>query len=288
MPEIKKSSGALRFLLPALAVAFVLVLVASTAVLVLGRDSPTGTTQVRQINELVALSQKIPAQAGVALSGNENGFDELERGREVYSQLAEKLGPEVQGLPASIEVLKQSQAILLVREPALTVTRAANEVRELLPQLLQAMGNVVSAMGPGGVEAMSRQLERFEVTGLRVQQDLQALALGVGDPTAIIRRAGDGIDFMGQVIAGLAGEDSGLGLPPVNGSDGQARLKGASDLYGRLSTSVRSALSSADRVKAAREANAALITNANEVYERLVGRVGATSEEGLSSYRVLM
>jgi twitching motility protein PilJ len=124
MAEMKKTSGALRFLLPALAVALVCIAVACVVVLLVGRDAPTGATQVRQINELVALSQRIPAQAAIALSGNETGFDELERAREVYSQLAEKLGPQVQGLSASVEVLKQSQAILLVREPTLTITRA--------------------------------------------------------------------------------------------------------------------------------------------------------------------
>jgi twitching motility protein PilJ len=285
MAEMKKMAGAWQ--LPALMVAaLVCFLGAAVVVLSLGRAAPTGATQVRQINELVALSQKIPAQAAIALSGNEAAFDELEKARERYSQLAESLGPQVQGLSASVELLKQSQTILLVREPTLTVTRAAAEVRELLPQLLQAMGNVVSTMGPG-VEAMDRTLDRFQMAGLKAQQDLQALALGVDDPIEVVRRAGDGIDFMGQVIADLSGEPSTLGLPRVSGAESETRLKTASGLYGQLRTSVRSALGSADRVQSARQANTALLANANEVYERLENRIGATNEsEGLSNYRV--
>jgi twitching motility protein PilJ len=288
MAEMKKMVG-VRFLPALMVAALVCIGAAGAVVLFLGRATPTGATQVRQINELVALSQKIPAQAAIALSGNEAAFEELEKARGRYSQLAESLGPQVQGLSASVELLKESQAILLVREPTLTVTRSAAEVRELLPQLLQAIGNVVSTMGPAGVDSMARPLERFEVTGLRVQQDLQALALGVDDPTEIIRRAGNGIDFMGQVIGGLSGEDSGLGLPRVSGAEGEARLKSASSLYGQMSTSVRSALGSADRVQAARQANATLLTNANEVYDRLESRIGATNEsQGLSGYRTLL
>ena len=290
MAEIKKMVG-VRFL-PALMVAsLVCIGLASIVVLFVGRDTPAGNTQVRQINELVGLSQRIPAQASSALAGNEAAFEELERARERYSQLAETLGDQAQGLSASVELLKQSQAILLAREAALAANRAAAEARDVVPQLLQSMGNVVSALGAGGVEAMSRPLERFEATGLRLQQDLQALASGVDDVAAIVRRTSDGIDYMGQVIGGLSGEDSGLGLPRVNGAgaDAEARVKAASDQYGRLSASVRTALANAERLQAARAASATLLTNANEVYERLEGRVGASNESlGLAGYRTVL
>ena len=248
MAEMKKMVG-VRFLPALMVVALVCIGVATAVVLFFGGETSTSAQQVRQINALLALSYKIPAEATNALSGNEAAFDALERDRLRYSTLAESLGQQVQGLSASQELLKQTQTILLVREPTLTLTRSASEVRELLPQLLSAMSNVLGAVGPGGVESMTRALERFEASGFRVQQDLQALASGVDDPTAIIRRAGDSVDFMGQVIGGLAGEDSGLGLQRVSGAEAEAKLKTASELYGRLSTSVRSALSSADRVQ---------------------------------------
>ena len=55
---------------------------------------------------------------------------------------------------------------------------------------------------------MTRHLERFELTGLRLQQDMQALAGGVGDATETARRLADDNDYMGQVVGGLSGEDS--------------------------------------------------------------------------------
>src|SRR5688500_7750996 len=97
MAEMKKMAG-VRFLPALMVAALVCIGGASAVVLLLGGETSSSAQQVRQINTLVVLSQKIPAQAGLALSGNEKAFDELERAREDYSQMAEKLGPQVQGL----------------------------------------------------------------------------------------------------------------------------------------------------------------------------------------------
>ena len=103
--------------------------------------------------------------------------------------------------------------------------KAATEVRALVPQLLQSLGNVASALGSPGIEGMTRHLERFELTGMRLQQDVEALAGGVGDATVIARRLADGNDYMGQVVGGLRGEDSGLGLPKVTAPKRDGRFK---------------------------------------------------------------
>jgi hypothetical protein len=44
------------------------------------------------------------------------------------------------------------------------VQKSAVEVRALVPQLLQSLGNVASALGSPGIEGMTRHLERFELT----------------------------------------------------------------------------------------------------------------------------
>ena len=67
---------------------------------------------------------------------------------------------------------------------------------------------------------MTRHLERFEMTGLRLQQDIEALAGGVGDAARSRDASRTAIDYMGQVIGGLGGEDSGLGLPKSTGARG--------------------------------------------------------------------
>jgi twitching motility protein PilJ len=154
------------------------------------------------------------------------------------------------------------------------VHKAAADVRALVPQLFQSLGNVASALGSPGVEGMTRHLERFELTGLRLQQDMEALAGGVGDTTVIARRLADSNDYMGQVVGGLSGEDAGLGLPKLTSADAQNRFKSTSALYAQLSEKVRTAISSADRIKLARDAGAALAASGDAIYARFDNRVG--------------
>src|SRR5690606_34874471 len=157
--------------------------------------------------------QKLPLQANAALSGTPGAFNALSQSRARYSTLAASLGPDVQGFDGSTEMLKQSQAILNAQEAIEAVQKSAIEVRALVPQLLQSLGNVASALGSPGVEGMTRHLERFELAGLRLQQDTEALASGAGDNATIARRLADGNDYMGKVIGGLSGEDPRRGLP---------------------------------------------------------------------------
>ena len=276
--------------LPALIVVAIVAVAAAIALFLLGnRDASGSADQLRQVNELVALSQKMPSQATGALSGNAAAFDALATARQSYSRAAETLGPEAQNLGASSELLKHTQAILGSREAALAVQKASTDIGAVLPQLLQSLGNVVSGLGAQNVEGMTRHLERFEMTGLRLQQDTEALAGGVGDTAKIARRLADGIDYMGQVLGGLAGEDTGLGLPVVTGDDAKARLKSTSDLYAQLSGNVRTAISSADRIRAAREANTALAASADQIYAHFQGRLGLQNRaEGILGSKLLI
>jgi twitching motility protein PilJ len=276
MVDANKMYG-VRFLPMLMAVALACIAVAAGLFAFGGEEFSASVEQVRQINELVALSQKIPSQAATALTGNEAAFDALAKSRARYAKLSESIGPESQNFSPSTELLKQSQTILGSREAMLAVQKAATDVRGLVPQLLQGMGNVVSALGSNGVEGMTRHLERFELTGLRLQQDLEALASGVSDASLVARRLADGLDYMGQVVGGLAGEDSGLGLPKVSGSQAEASLATMRDLYSQLSEKVRTAITSAERVRLARESGAALAASSEEIYGHFENRLGVPS-----------
>ncbi|MGH8187592.1 MAG: methyl-accepting chemotaxis protein [Steroidobacteraceae bacterium] len=263
-----------RFL-PGLMIIALACIAAAAALLAFGgQDMASGTVAVRATNELLALSQKIPAQANSALNGNTAALEGLARSRNRYATLANSLGGDVASFDGTIELLKQSQAVLTSSEAIEGVHKAATDVRALVPQLLQSLGNVASALGSPGIDVMTRHLERFELMGLRLQQDMDALAAGVGDATLIARRLADGNEYMGQVVGGLSGEDSGLGLPKLTGADAQNRFKSTSALYAQLSEKVRTAISSADRVKLARDAGAALSASGDAVYARFDNRVG--------------
>jgi twitching motility protein PilJ len=276
MANAKKTYG-VNFLPALMAIALACVAAAASLYWFANRDSTQGADQVRQINELVALSQKIPSQATGALTGNAPAFDALATSSQRYARLAEAIGPDAQNLSASTELLKHTQSILGTREATLSVQKSATDLGALLPQLLQSLGNVVSALGPSNVESMTRHLERFEMSGSRLQQDTEALAGGVGDTSKIARRLADGVDYMGQLIGGLSGEDAALGVPVVTGDDALARLKQTGTLYGQLSANVRTAITSADRIRAARDANAALAASAEQIYAHFQNRLGVVS-----------
>jgi twitching motility protein PilJ len=278
-----------RFLPALMVIALVCVAAAAGLLAFGGQDMDAGASSVRSMNELLALSQKIPAQANAALNGDAAALDRLRQSRARYSELAQSLGGDVQSFDGSTEILKQSQVILSSSEAIEGVHKASAEVRALVPQLMQSLGNVASALGSPGIDGMTRHLERFELTGLRLQQDMEALAGGVGDATVIARRLADGNDYMGQVVGGLSGEDSGLGLPKLTAADAQARFKSTSALYAQLSEKVRTAISSADRIKLARQAVAALATAGDQIYSRFDSRVGvaAVGASGVLSSREL-
>jgi twitching motility protein PilJ len=251
--------------LPALMAMALLCLVGALGILAFHHFAGRSSNQSGQLGELLVLSQKIPVQGADALAGKSEAFEALAQSLARYQSLAEA-APAVDGFAPSQDLLSRSETVLSAKDPVLAVSKAAAEVRMLVPQLLQGLGNVASALGTSGVEGMARHLERFELMGLRLQQDMEALASGIGDAPAIARRLADGIDYMGQVIGELGGEDSGLGLPKVTGADLEGRFKETSALYAKLSEQVRTAITSADRVRAAREAGAGLSASADKIH----------------------
>ncbi len=284
MTDTTKMYG-VRFLPVLLTIALLCTAAAIVLLLYVNRGSGQGTQQLRQINEFVALSQKIPSLTVGALTGKSDAFDTLARALHRYSTLVNAVGPEAKGFGPSVELQKLSQTILGSREATFAVQKAATDVRALVPQLLQALGNVAGALGPTGVESMSRHIERFELTGMRLQQDTEALAGGVGDASLIARRLADGIDYMGQVVNGLGGEDTGLGLTRATGADAEARMKTLSALYAQLSEQVRTAITSAERVRLARESAVAVAANSDRIYTQFQDRIGmptASSSELVS------
>jgi twitching motility protein PilJ len=263
-----------RFLPLLMAVALVCVIAAIGLIAFANRDSEQGADQTRQINELVALSQKIPSQSSAALSGNEAAFDALQKSQQRYSKLAETLAAQTQSVPGSTDLLKHVQVVLGARESTLSVAESATDVRALVPQLVQNLGTLATSMGTA-TDAMTRHLERFELTGLRLQQDMDALSGGLGDATLVARRLADSIDYMGQVVAGLRGQDTSLGLPAATGADREAHLKTVVDLQTQLSTNVRTGITSAERLRTARQANAALALSADQIYSSFEDKLGS-------------
>jgi twitching motility protein PilJ len=222
-----------------LIVALVAAVLAALALLLSGQATRKQSQLSQHASALATLSQNIPLQAGAAVRGSAPAFDALLESRARLAALLKEVassGGMLDGsgkpLPGGEEawamLLEQTQAVLDGRDAAVGAQQAAATVRELTPQLMAAAANVAKAAGPARADALQPQLERFELRAHAIEQDLSALADGTAPVEAAARRLTDNLAYLGQVVAGLSGQDNRLGierLPPQ--ADEPARLLAA-------------------------------------------------------------
>ncbi len=239
-------------LLPVLMGVAVASLVAAAALVFFFSERDTATASPDGAR-LAVLSQALPLRAIAAVQGEEQAFKQLADARK---QLEAALAADPQAAADADwkRLVDGAARVEEGREAATTVAAAATQVRELMPRLLAEMGNLSSVMGGARIEGLSRHLERFELNAQRLQQDLDSLAGGSGDASAIGQRVADSADYLGQVLRGMAGEDSGLGVPRASGADAEARLKNLQNLYAQLNDRARDAVSLAPALATAQSA----------------------------------
>src|SRR5450631_2257703 len=239
-PEITTSKANL---LPAL-LALVVLCLAAAAVLTLLTHGGAPLAAPEQLSLVV---QRMPFEAQNALRGESSSFDALAKSAARMKSLqAAVTDPKVSADPAWNKV---GDAAALVGEarPAVEAIQASNrEARELAPKLLSELGDLASAVGVQKLEGMSRYLERFELTVQRVQQELNGLSTGVSDAAPAAQRLADSLEFLNQVMRGLSGEDSGLALSRVTGTDAEQRLKTVVQRNQQFAAIVRKAIGAAE------------------------------------------
>jgi len=131
---------------------------------------------------------------------------------------------------------------------------AARETRDLVPRLITEMGAITGNLSGTNQEVGARAFERFELRAQRLQLDVAALASG-GATNQAAQRLAESNDYLGQVIQGLQGGNTGLTLPKVPASpDTEKRLKALDTLYTDLSGAVRRAVAAAPALPAAQTA----------------------------------
>jgi twitching motility protein PilJ len=248
-----------------IAIAFGATVIAALLLLVAGRSAGQQAEDRHQAATLATLAQIIPLQAGAAVRGSAPAFDALAASRAELEQLLATAGTDRIGTEAGWSVLmEQAQAVLDGRTAALDAQRAAAAVRELTPQLVAAAAGVAQAAGPGRTESLVAHLERFTVRAQAVDQDVAALAEGTAPVEAASRRLSDSLGYMGQVVAGLNGEDNTLGIAGVAGVADAAELLAA--VYRGEQDQVRAALALGDRLEQMQAARNALAESGASLY----------------------
>jgi twitching motility protein PilJ len=139
---------------------------------------------------------------------------------------------------------------------------AARETRDLVPRLITELGAITGNLSGANADVGARALERFEVRAQRLQLDVAALAAG-GATNQTAQRLAESNDYLGQVIQGLQGANTGLLLPRVPpGPDIDKRLKALDTIYSDLRSAVRRAVTAAPTLPAAQTAARDVISDA--------------------------
>jgi len=278
--------------LPVLAGLIALCLAGVAALTLLAHNAaPAGTPA-----ELSLVVQRVPYEAQNALRGEASAFDALAKSAARLKSLRAGLpsgGPGADGRsgagPAGAAGKdswnKLNDGIATVgeaRAPVETIQASNQEARELAPKLLSELGDLASAVGVQKLEGMSRYLERFELMVQRIQQDLNGLASGVSDAAPAAQRLADSLEFLNQVMRGLSGEESGLALSKVTGSDAEQRLKTVVARNQQYGNAVRKAIGAAEPLSKAQAAARGLPAVASSLAAELGDAPALRADSGAS------
>jgi twitching motility protein PilJ len=158
------------------------------------------------------------------------------------------------------QLLTNAAAVVQAKGALMDAGNAARETRDLVPRLITEMGAITGNLPSASLELGARALERFELRAQRLQLDVATLVSG-GATNQMAQRLAENNDYLGQVIQGLQGVNTGLALPRVPpGADADKRLKALDTIYGDLNGAVRRAVTAAPALPAA-EAAAREITS---------------------------
>jgi twitching motility protein PilJ len=212
---------------------------------------------------LATASSGTPAAAlyGIALDAKGAGAGDQEALKQFEQQLkrlrqvaATEPRPAFATDPRFERLLKNADAVLAAREALANAGQAQQQTRRLVAELLNEIGTLASSLSGPSLEAAVRPLERFEVRAQRLQLDVNALATGAAVPAQAAQRLAESTGYLGQVIRGLQGADTGLGLPRATGAEAERRLKELDALYTDLNAAVRSIVDAAPALPAAQAA----------------------------------
>lgn len=258
-----KASAPTNLLMP-LGILLALVLAALAGLMWLG--SGTGAAGAGDVGRLVALVQASRSEARDALSGDRDSLALLDDRRGRLERVRRGVAAD-ETVPAASrfaadgqdwQTLAASFETIIAAESAIADFHTARlAVLDFAPELLAAMANMASVLPPEQLQANRIYLDRFELTVQGMQQDARSLAAPGADAGAV-QRLGDGEQFLAQLIRGLRGEDSALGITALNDTGAVAGFDEMSGLFDEARAAIGDLTAAAPDVDAAAAAAVAL------------------------------
>ncbi|MDE2304871.1 MAG: chemotaxis protein [Gammaproteobacteria bacterium] len=232
---------------PILGAAAVCGVALAAALLAFARLGDAGAPGGRLALEL----RSLPLEAQNALRGDATSFAALRASLAQAENLRARV-PAVAAAPAWPRLAASIDSVVAAREAVRNVHSASVAIRALSPQLLSQLGDLAGASGLQKLAGMGGRLERFELDARRLQQDVDALAAGVGDAAATAQRLADGLESLDQGARAMIGAD----VNAAAAADPRARAFDRSERSFGLA--VRQAIAAAEPLAKAQTAVAAL------------------------------
>lgn len=244
------------------------------------------------------LSQRIATYALEAAAGKEHAFDRLAGFRSRFQSTLDQLqNGNDSGLPPTTgaiaenelaavvaqwaKVDKNVQTILDAREPIQSVRENANNISELIPQLLADSDEVVSIL----VEKSAPPLQIYKASvqlmlSQRIANNVNKVLLGGEGSVTAADRFGRDITIFGNVLSGMLRGDPAQGIQRVDDPDARAKLEEVGTYFATVSDMVGAILERTPFLFEVQEAVGEVTANTAVLSERADALVDAYSAAG--------
>ncbi|MBV8909373.1 MAG: methyl-accepting chemotaxis protein, partial [Gammaproteobacteria bacterium] len=174
-------------------------------------------------------------------------------------------------------LMNNAAAVLNARAQLTDAAGAAHEATDIVPRLNAAADALAGSLPSTTASAVAATLERFEASAQRLQLDVSALLSATGEPDQAAKRIAESSEYLGQVIAGLAGGSSALNLPHLTTPDALKHVKTLDALDTALAAAVKRVVAAAPALPAAQSAAHAIVADARELAASAPAQAAAPS-----------
>jgi twitching motility protein PilJ len=280
-----KSSPWTRFL-PPLGVALALVLIAAATVLWIG-GTAAGAGSGGALGRLMTVAENTRLTARRALAGDAGSLEVLaDRRRQIASLRRAAAAADA---PSAVRQFTQSpdwqtfdsslEKIAGARASITDFHAARQELLAAAPDILAAAGNVASALPPAALKTDQIFLDRLELNVESVQTGARALAQP-GPVEDVVQKLSGQVQYIDQILRGLGGDDSGLGIAAVTDAAVAKTLDAAGTPLDRLRSSVGRLMASAGVLQQLDAAASALDQAADKLLDAYQGIDAGRSAPG--------
>ncbi|HUY84397.1 MAG TPA: hypothetical protein VMU86_07460, partial [Steroidobacteraceae bacterium] len=192
---------------PALAGLAALCVVAAAGFTLFGAGSDAGAAS----QHLALTLRRLPLEAGGALQGTAASFDALAADDRRAQAARAVLGGANEAAWRDLAV--SVDAIEAARPAVQTVQAADGQMHDRAPKLLAQLGDLASTGGAGKLAGVGAYLDRYQLTVQRLEQDVDALAAGVGGAAPIAQRLADDLESLNGIARTFGAGSSAAATP---------------------------------------------------------------------------